>query len=257
MTDRLYDLLVRRLSEEKMPAGTPVAVAELHRRLVPYPLARSELGLAAKTEYDLALLRLLGDAERVELEETALREAIGAELRSAEPGLAFLHRFAASPVRVRRGGRPTVPSASDADAGSGETDAGSGQTEVGSGGTEAGEDGPDGVAPRRAPPRTAAEGERMAEELLPGLEEPAHRPRAEVELPPKGAGAGRAPAAPRASGDADAACRACGRPLPDRPGVRFCPACGADQQSWPCPACGETVERGWRYCAHCGAPQGG
>ena len=140
MNEALYDFLVRRLSEEGMPADTSVAVAELHRRLVPYPLARSALGIGAKTEYDVALLRLLADAELIDLEEDALRTAVAAELRTAEPGLAVLHRFAASPVHVRRGWEDSRPDA-----------------------------GPD-AGDRRGPPLSAAEGVKMADEL-PGLDE--------------------------------------------------------------------------------------
>ncbi len=47
-------------------------------------------------------------------------------------------------------------------------------------------------------------------------------------------------------------CGACGVALPGGDPVRFCPGCGEDQEG-RCPGCGAAVERGWRYCVHCGA----
>ena len=101
MSDGLFALLRRRMASEHVGAGDPVAVAELHKRLLPYHTCRDRLGFATKAEYDLALLRLLADETRVAVAEPALREAVRAELRHPEPGLAFLHRFAASEVRVK------------------------------------------------------------------------------------------------------------------------------------------------------------
>lgn len=107
----LQRLLVRRLQEEGMRPDTAFSVAELHRKLLPYGLTRSELGYATKAEYDVALLGLLKDESRTEIEERALREAVTDELGTAEPGLAFLQKFAASEIRLRVGGRPEAPDA--------------------------------------------------------------------------------------------------------------------------------------------------
>ena len=98
-TPALRALLERRLAQEDLPANAPIAVAELHKRLVPYALCREALGLATKAEYDVALLRLLDDAA-VRIEERALREAVRRELGSPEPGLAILQRFSASEVSL-------------------------------------------------------------------------------------------------------------------------------------------------------------
>jgi len=100
VTDGLFVLLHRRMTDEQVGAEDPIAVAELHKRLLPYRVCRDRLGYATKAEYDLALLRLLADDERVAVSEPALREAVRAEIRHPEPGLAFLHRFAASEVRL-------------------------------------------------------------------------------------------------------------------------------------------------------------
>lgn len=50
-------------------------------------------------------------------------------------------------------------------------------------------------------------------------------------------------------------CAACAGPLPEVPGVSFCPACGADQREVPCGGCGSAVRPGWRFCVKCGRPR--
>ena len=226
MTDPMRGLLTRRLEEEGMSPDIPISVAELHRRLLPYPLCRDRIGYASKAEYDVDLLRLLADAGTVQVPETELREAVRVELESPEPGLALLQRFAASEILVARGGVET------------------------------------------GPPIAALEPRLGRGDLIPGLDDPLLVPADEAADATGGAGAGLERDTP-ASGvgsegqneDTEVApngpvgsnrCRSCGVELPDRTGVRFCPRCGADQQSWPCPACGEVVERGWSYCALCG-----
>lgn len=118
MTDGLFTLLRRRMADEQVGADDPVAVAELHKRLLPYHMCRDRLGYATKAEYDVALLRLLADDRRVAVSEPALREAVRAEIRHPEPGLAFLHRFAASEVRVLDAS--TTPAADPSPAGAGD-----------------------------------------------------------------------------------------------------------------------------------------
>lgn len=100
MSEGLATLLRRRMADEQVGTSDPIAVAELHKRLLPYHVCRERLGYATKAEYDLALLQLLADDRRLAVSEPALREAVRAEIRHPEPGLAFLHRFAASEVRL-------------------------------------------------------------------------------------------------------------------------------------------------------------
>lgn len=97
----LYALLRSRMSAEEVGVGEAVAVAELHKRLLPYHTCRDRLGYATKAEYDAAVLRLLADDGLVMVQEPALREAVRSEIRQAEPGLGFLHKFAASEIRLR------------------------------------------------------------------------------------------------------------------------------------------------------------
>lgn len=187
MSDSLFALLRRRMADESVGPEGPVGVAELHKRLLPYHTCRDSLGYATKAEYDVALLRLLADERRVAVSEPALREAVRAEIRQPEPGLAFLHRFAASEIRVKDA--PEAEAAGDPERAS------------------------------SAPP-----------------------------VPDPGAG--------EATGVA-ADCRRCAAPLPTVEGIRFCPACGADQLAPTCEECGAEIVEGWRYCAFCGKLQAG
>ncbi|MCL7958645.1 MAG: zinc ribbon domain-containing protein [marine benthic group bacterium] len=227
MSDDMRGLLTQRLTEEGMPPEIPISVAELHRRLLPYPLCRDRLGFASKGEYDVGFLRLLVDDDSLQVPEAALREAVRDELNSPEPGLALLQRFAASEVRLRR---------------------------LGSSGLELVEE-PSGI--ETGPPISDLETGRSRGDHIPGLDDPLLVPQDESadalgRLPGDGLAAPTdAPEPPAASGHQQP-CRSCRTPLPDRAGARFCPHCGADQERWPCPACGEEVERGWSYCALCG-----
>lgn len=230
----LTALIQRRLARDGLAPDAPIAVAELHRRLVPYALCREALGLATKAEYDLALLQLLDDAG-VEVEEKALREAVRRELESPEPGLAILQRFAASEIRM------AVPDSIMTE----ETEARRSEVVPG-------------------PPPADHESERMPQDRIPGLDDLEFRPEtASTPLPEVPASAQAFTAFEcrvdhemgESSEPAAGGCRSCGAELPARDGLRFCPACGANQDRWPCPACGETVERGWRFCAMCGKGQ--
>lgn len=216
-------LLTRRLGEEGLPAGSPIAVAELYRRLVPYAVCREALGLATKAEYDLALLRLLAD-ESLEVQERALREAVQRELTSPEPGLAILQRFAASEVRLA------------------EPDASPSPVPRGRAGPES-----------AGPPPFSYETERLEQDRIPGLDDLEYVPEPPTtDVPPTR----DEPLRPDSTG-ASAACSVCTSPLPLREGLRYCPSCGADQHRWPCESCGAEVERGWKFCAMCGTDQPG
>jgi hypothetical protein len=213
----LKDLLARRLGEEGVPAGSPIAVAELYRRLVPYSICRDALGLATKAEYDMALLRLLADDGSLEVPELALREAVSRELASPEPGLAILQRFSASEVQLAVSDVVSVPE-------------------------------PESTSPDMAgPPPVSYESERLAQDRIRGLDDVDFVPEPPATDEARGA-AGHA---------ASEACVACSAPLPRRDGLRYCPSCGADQHRWPCGSCGASIERGWKFCAMCGTAQPG
>jgi RNA polymerase subunit RPABC4/transcription elongation factor Spt4 len=61
------------------------------------------------------------------------------------------------------------------------------------------------------------------------------------------------PPKPATPGVAASSCAFCSQVLPVGRTVRFCPHCGGDQSSRPCPSCGEVLEREWRYCIACGS----
>lgn len=240
MSEDMRELLTQRLAEEGMAPEIPISVAELHRRLLPYPLCRDRLGFAGKAEYDLGFLALLADGDTLHVPENALVEAVRTELASPEPGLALLQRFAASEIRLRTSRRGAGGGTSNVSQAEGRPSSEPAPVETG-------------------PPISALETGRSRGDLIPGLDDPLFVPQDE-----SADALGRAPGGSRdsgrksgKSGEAGGSgpttpCRSCDATLPDRAGVRFCPRCGADQERWPCPACGEEVERGWSYCALCG-----
>jgi rubrerythrin len=101
MSGRLFELLRERMEGESVGLDESVTIAELHKRLLPYHACRDAFQFATKAEYDLELLQLLGDEDRLEVSEEALVEAVLAESRQVEPGLGFLQRFAASEIRLK------------------------------------------------------------------------------------------------------------------------------------------------------------
>jgi hypothetical protein len=97
---RLGRLLTRRLEESEFSAADGVSVDDLHRRLLPYHLCRSELGLTTKAEYDILMLELIAESGYLRTDEPLLATAVRQERASPEPGLAFLQRFAASRLQL-------------------------------------------------------------------------------------------------------------------------------------------------------------
>ena len=238
----LAELLEQRLWESGQAPEARVTVAELHRVLLPYGLCRDVLGYATKAEYDLALLGLLRKDGRVEIVEDRFSEAVKRELGTPEPGLAFLRDFAASEVRLRfpAGSAPGGPGPAGGAGGSSGGGDGSGGGGDGSGGRGGGGSrGPSGspaVAPEAAEPSTAPEREPAEPSTAPDEEAAARTDAWLADL------------------EQGVACRGCGEPLPDRPGLSFCPHCGADQRVRRCETCGEELEVAWSFCPRCGAP---
>lgn len=101
MSGRLFELLRERMAGDEVGLDQPVTIAELYKRLLPYHACREVFQFASKAEYDLELLELLADEDRVEVSEQALIEAVLAESKQVEPGLGFLQGFAASEIRLK------------------------------------------------------------------------------------------------------------------------------------------------------------
>lgn len=235
----LARFLAHRVGELGQSLEATISVAELHRVLVPYPVCRDALGFATKAEYDLALLHLLREGRGVRVAEEALSEAVEKELASPEPGLAFLKHFAASPLEIGaleeswEAGESTSPRGTEAASGSVADE------------EPAASDGERSDAARRVP---------SAGEWLASLEEAVER-RARAGQPAEEVGSevrSEASHPPQ-----DARCAACEGELPPRPGVRYCPHCGADQTQRRCGGCGEPLESEWKYCPRCGAAANG
>ncbi|MGQ9585364.1 MAG: SPFH domain-containing protein [Anaerolineae bacterium] len=66
--------------------------------------------------------------------------------------------------------------------------------------------------------------------------------------------AGQQAQRPAGEPPAMAPCPECGKPVPV--GAKFCPNCGAKQESHFCPECGQPVPAGAKFCPNCGAKQG-
>lgn len=89
-----------------------------------------------------------------------------------------------------------------------------------------------------------------------------HGPSADVteEAPPTARGpAPRSapPAAPQGAARSPRPCRACGEALPYAEDLRFCPACGSDQEEVACARCGARLDPEWKFCIRCGTPRPG
>ncbi|HKK26747.1 MAG TPA: zinc ribbon domain-containing protein [Gemmatimonadota bacterium] len=226
-------LLVRRMEEEGGGSGEPLTVADVRSRLLPYRLCRSELDLATKAEYDLALLGLLSEPDLVEVENEELREAVARELSSAEPELDVLRGFDSTVVglgpgltggKIGRGSRRRRSASAEGRERSAET-AGAGRMSA-----EA--------RPDASPRPDARSG-------------PDTQSRPDAQQTPD---AQQAPDAEAARSAAEDRCRSCGVSLPESREIRFCPHCGAEQGPMRCRACGEEIEPDWRYCPSCGRP---
>ncbi len=209
--EALHALLLRRLEEVGVAPGAGVGVAELHRRLVPYPLCREALGLATKAEYDVALLRLLADEARVRVTERGLREAVRRELEAPEPALGILHRFAASEVHPLPATGPDAPP----------------------------------EAPTRRPPPAAHETERRDTDRVPGLDDLERLPEPAGARAPEPAAEGsascRACGAPLPDREGVRFCPHCGADQ-----SRWaCASCGAEvEKGWRyCATCGTLQPR--------------
>lgn len=233
----LARLLARRLRERDRPPAAPVTVAELRRELLPYPRVREPAGLASKAEYDLAMLDLLAEPAALAIEDPELAEAVERERSAAEPGLGFLEDFAAATLHPGSaltagddGERPPEEAPTSAAGAASAPEAGAGSSPE----TDAG-------STPEARPGSRSGGARSDGGRSEGARPDGTRPGASSDAAPDGAGS----------------CRDCGRELPGREGLRYCPWCGTDQRVPRCDACRERLEPDWSYCPACGSAADG
>lgn len=224
-------LLAKRVAAADQPLDGEVSVAELRRQLVPYEVARANLGLAAKAEYDVAFLEMLVSGEYLEAEDRALVEAVRKELDSSEPGLAFLQDYAASHLRL------DLEEIAKELWGSAETGGGKGfapgrPTGGGRDEVAAGEgDGAQGDEPAETPEAAEAAAEAGGEDA---------------------SGEGSGTGAP-GGGGTGRSCWSCGREVPPVAAEeRYCVWCGSDLKIRPCGSCDRELRVEWSFCPACG-----
>jgi hypothetical protein len=201
----------------------PFTVAEIYQNLVPYRTHRDRIGVEMNGDYEDALLRLLaGEGEFLLLESEHARNEITEELSSPNPNTGLYREFAAVDVRLNPMRLPRdLPD-------------------------------PEGAAPplpfvppdidcgahgQPVPPRATAPAATRAAAPAPTPPVPAAVPAPTAHEAPSG-------------------CPWCREALPRRANLNYCPFCGADLQTAPCPTCGGEIDSGWRFCAGCGTPVG-
>lgn len=243
--ERLHQALVDALIQSRPHAlDQPVTVAEIYQDLVPYRNVRSDLGFAMNADYEHALLQLLAGVEDLaRIEPIEIREQLRLELESSNPDVGLFRDFAPCDVFI------TIPDRR----------------------YEPAQPGIETVSPPPPPSQNPLDSLEKRTELpfeLPSSEPPPldreHvAPRQTSGTQPRPVAAVERVEVPKpvrpqvASGNAAASarrCVGCDQSLPREREVRFCPHCGRDQTQRSCSACGEKMEKGWRFCVQCGAP---
>lgn len=283
MSDQVLERFHRALIEEIQTQRpeyltAPFTVAEIYQNLVPYGSHRDRIGVEMNGDYEDALIRLLaGEGGYLILDsEPALRD-LRAELEVSNPNTGLYREFAAVDVRLNQayldlsaaamdqlpdlvreldaedpvgmgdlapdqGATPPVPPVDELQIVPPGVDIFEDTESVGPAASAASEPTflPDETGPSRAP---------LAPEFV---DESAHF-ETENSVPAPTLAAVRAEPAKRGGGGTCVWCRG---ELPNRADLRFCPHCGIDQNLIPCPACGDEVEIGWRFCITCGTEVG-
>jgi hypothetical protein len=222
----LARLLFDRLAESGDPTRA-VTLAQLLDDHLAYARVRPAFQLAGKGEYDVAILGLLADRTVLQA-DPALEAAARRELEAPEPGLTFAGALAERLLRLRdaEGGRPAEEDIAGEESGdSGKVDAE--------------------PVPRVFEPHPVAPVLQSVTEEIEGVSVRFVAPDAEPEPEPE--------AEPEPQAEFEVVdCWACAATLPPRPGIKFCPLCGVDQEAARCKACGDRREPGWVFCPRCG-----
>jgi hypothetical protein len=223
---------IRRNGADKL--DRPFTVAEIYQSLVPYRTHRDRIGVEMNGDYEDALLRLLaGEGEYLVLDSDSARDRIRRELEGTNPNTGLYREFAALEVRLNP--RRLPPELDRSQTSLGGMEPGDGEAKATPSGTPSLLD--SGPAPR-------------AEKKAGSPSVPPPDPGAPT---PGDAGTGNA----RAGGPRPSACPECGEGLPGRETLRFCPFCGANPFQVECSACGEELDRSWKFCISCGTPSQG
>lgn len=214
---RFHRVLVEEILRTRpLYLSEPFTVAEIYQNLVPYRTHRDRIGVEMNGDYEDALLRLLaGEGEYLLLESDRARREIMDELGSPNPNTGLYREYAAADVRLNPLRMPRGSDLADPLNGS-----------------------PTGPTSVPLPAADPAPAELFA--THDGAEEDADLPRSLAAVTPAPAGS-----------ESSRACLWCREPLPRRDTLNYCPFCGADLHTAPCPNCGEELEVGWRFCVAC------
>jgi hypothetical protein len=219
----------------------PFTVAEIYQSLVPYRTHRDRIGVEMNGDYEDALLRLLaGEGEYVVLDSDSARDRIRRELEGSNPNTGLYREFAALEVRLNPERLPP-----DLD-----------RSQTSLEGMDRAGDGT-GSGPPESPGLLDPDPASTADEKAASSPAPGHTPKAPASRVQAGkpgeARTGKGlPAGPRPG-----SCPECGKGLPERESLRFCPFCGANPFTVECSACGEELDRNWKFCISCGTPSRG
>ena len=233
-------------------------MAEIYQDLVPYRIVRSQLGFEMNADYEHALLLMLaGIGGLAQLEPESAVEELLEEVNTPNPNVGLFRKFAACDVWIRPNEEPDVAEDEHFEPESDEEEHAEPEPHRNEAMLNAGADATSGDADVAARDSAPALQEAMAQEAMAQeVAAPAAMPR---EVPAREAMAQEAPAPesfhPDVGPPAVRRCGFCEAKLPAGRLVRFCPHCGGDQTRTPCVACGEALDRQWRYCVACGAPQ--
>ena len=226
--ERLFRRLVANLAAlDPAAIHRPVAIREIHERIVPYRTHRLSLGLDSNEDYEMTLLRLCaGEQGWATAFPQDAREAMVKEAASVNPNTALYRKYPAATVVLDPDRAAEVLA--------GRTDVPRGATPV-----RAGPPAPEQAAPAETPAGGTGEDE-GDDSQLPFLLEEESEDESRRAPQPRGMSAVTAP------------CPYCGGALPVGRTVLFCPHCGQNIGVVHCPTCGSELDVGWQYCITCG-----
>ena len=99
--ERMYRHLVRTVrSRFPQYLTQPFTVADLYQTVLPYRLHRRELGLETNEDYEITLTELLSGARDYLIVDDQMRDALRAELESANPDPTAFKQFATATVAL-------------------------------------------------------------------------------------------------------------------------------------------------------------
>ena len=236
--DRLFRRLVVNLAAlDPTAVHRPVAVAEIHERLVPYRTHRAALGLDTNEDYELTLMRLFsGERGLAQVFPEDVRAALAREVASVNPDTGLFRQFPDASLLLDPERATDVLGGTLAPAASK----------------------PPEPEPSHSRPLRDEEGPPFSA-VIEEVEDPEEPGAAGVDQDPlpfaldeDDDDVARPVAQPREIAAVTAPCPYCGGGLPVGRTVLFCPHCGQNIGVVHCPTCGSELDVGWEFCITCG-----